>query len=368
MTKEKKTFDENSKLGFMRFIQVWNILTLLLTGLVLVLMDGSDIKVTVPVIANVLILLSQAAVIWLIAHRKLYTRQLVIGFEVFEYLVALATLWNDGELTIARALFGAIPGAIVILYFAFSPRAKAVLVQPWDDDTLAEEQEERHHQLWDPTSKEFWMRLVLYFFLFSIMGHWMEMGVQILVVNGLFPGTVASPDSLTWRDSLNPFFIYGIAVAVCGLVLYPTYLLLKKKMPRKWQALIISFLINMVFCALAELILGMLFNADYHAWDYRNQFMNFQGQVCLLYTVAFGVISSLITWFVYPMMELALSRMRHDIFRAFFVVATVLFLLICAAYNIDPQGILGEQDASSSEQVATSSSSADPNGASDVGT
>jgi len=135
--------------------------------------------------------------------------------------------------------------------------------------------------------------------------------------------------------AIGLFFIYGIAVAFCGLALYPVFLRFRERFPKRWQAYLASFLVNTLFCVVAELILGFLFNADYSAWDYRDQFMNFMGQICLLYTLAFGVMSSFITWIVYPMMERHISNLNRDVFRIVFVVSCVLFLLIIATYNVD---------------------------------
>ena len=344
MTREKRTFNENSKLGFMRFIQLYNVLLILLVAIGLIFVRGSSLTFTPIVVCNILILLAQAAVIWLIAKRKMYTRQIVIGLEVFELAVTAVEQMLAGEFELGVFLGGGLGEYIVILYFLFSRRAKAVLVQPWSDQTLSDEQDAKDRELWDPKSIEFWMRLLIYFFVFSILGHWMEMGVQILVINGIMPGTIAAPDSLTWRDSLNPFFIYGIAVAFCGLALYPVFLKFREKFSKRWQAYLASFLVNTLFCVAAELILGFLFNADYSAWDYRDQFMNFEGQICLLYTLAFGIMSSFITWIVYPMMERNFSRVNRDVFRIIFVVACVLFLLIYATYNVDLDTLFPGED------------------------
>ena len=353
MAKKEKHFDEDSKLRFMRFIQVYNIVSIFLMAMLLIFVRGSELALDWTVLTNTALVLSQAAVVWLIAKRKIYTREIIIGIEIFEMVIYLISSIRMGDFSIPGYLVGIAPMIIVAVYFATSKRAKAVLVQPWVDDTLNKIQEENERKLWDLKSKEFWMRLALYFFAFSIMGHWMEMGVQLLVRAGIMPGTLAAPDSLTWRDSLNPFPIYGIAVVVCGLVLYPFYLWLRRQLPRTWQAMALSFLVNMAFCVVAELILGFFFNADYHAWDYRNQFMNFQGQICLLYSVAFGIVSSAITWFVYPLMERAFGVMRRDVFVLVFVICCVLYLLIMTAYNIDLKDLGVYKDEGPSSVVSS---------------
>ena len=200
------SFDGNSKLGFMRFIQIYNAISVLLSLVALVFVSGRELHGAV---------------------------ESYIAFDMALNIVCMSEI-----------------------VWLISRRAKAVLVQPFDMRLRSKELASGSAATWNSRSADFWLRLLIYFFVFSVAGHWMEMGVQVLVVNGIFSGTVATPDSLTWRDSLNPFFIYGIAVAFCGLVLYPAYLKLKQKMPHVWQAYLASFLLNMAFCVVAELILA----------------------------------------------------------------------------------------------------------------
>ena len=340
MSEKKPRYTAESKLGFMRAVQVVNVLQILIGYVALVFISGRDLRGVAAYTSFNMALetVCMGELVWLISHRKRYTRQIAIAMYAITTVSTCILYGLMGILTVENIVFTAAVPALLSLYFATSRRAKAVLVQPFDvrfrDKSLA-----AGTPTWNPRTSDFWLRLLIYFFLFSVAGHWMEMGVQVLVVNGIMPGTVAGADSLTWRDGLNPFFIYGISVAFCGLVLYPVYVKLKQKMPRIWQAYLVSFMLNMAFCVAAELVLGFLFNTDYHAWDYRDQFMNFEGQICLLYSVCFGVASSAITWFVYPFMERQFSYVSHESFRFIFVGALVLFLFILFTYNFDPHDL-----------------------------
>lgn len=337
----RKKFTADSGLGFMRFIQVINVLYILLLIVSMLFVRGSTIPLDYAAFLAVFEILCMAVAVWLIANRKIYTRQIVIVLMIAVWALQQVSLIIAGAFTFVGAFASFLGPLPLILYFAFSRRAKAVLVRPFDIK-LNNESMQKNAQLWQPRKKEFWMRLLIYFFAFSVMGHWMEMGLQFFIVNGWFPGTVAPPDSLTWRDSLNPFFIYGIAVAFCGLALYPLYLKLRDKLPHIWQAMLISFLVNTLFCTVAELALGLAFNADLSAWDYSDQFLNFQGQICLLYTTAFGILSSAITWVLYPFMERRFARLSRDMMRVVFVASAVLFILIVATYNVDPNLVFGQ--------------------------
>lgn len=340
MAKKETKYNAESKLGFLRVVQVVNILDILIGYTALIFVSGRDLRGVDAYTSFHMALntVCMGELVWLISHRKCYTRQIAIAMYGITTLSQLVLYGLTGALSVGNVVGALVVPVLLSLYFATSRRAKAVLVQPFDvrfhDRALA-----AGKHTWNPRSVDFWLRLMLYFFMFSIAGHWMEMGVQVLVVRGIMPGTIAEADSLTWRDGLNPFFIYGISVAFCGLVLYPIYIKLKQRMPRIWQAYVVSFLLNMAFCVGAELVLGFLFNADYHAWDYRNQFMNFMGQICLLYSVCFGVVSSAITWYVYPFMERQFSYVSHETFRFIFAGALVLFLYILFTYNFDPQDL-----------------------------
>ena len=65
----------------------------------------------------------------------------------------------------------------------------------------------------------------------------------------------------------------------------------------------VDFLLQLVLCAVfatfIEYIFGILFNADYHIWDYRNMPMNIDGMVCL----PFSLLWMLIAAWVIPLMD-----------------------------------------------------------------
>ena len=87
--------------------------------------------------------------------------------------------------------------------------------------------------------------------------------------------------------------------------------------------------------AVVEYALGMTCNLDYSVWDYRNQPFNIAGQVCLVYSLLFGVAATLVTWLIYPLLEGMFSYVTQDVFNIIFVAAPVLFLLLVFTYNIN---------------------------------
>lgn len=59
------------------------------------------------------------------------------------------------------------------------------------------------------------------------------------------------------------------------------------KMPLWIQSILGGFLVVTPL----EYIFGILFNQDYTVWDYRTQFLNVNGQICLLFSLLWCIIS-----------------------------------------------------------------------------
>lgn len=80
---------------------------------------------------------------------------------------------------------------------------------------------------------------------------------------------------LLWRGrSHSSMFLAG---GVCFLLLGR---LEKAKLP-----LVVRGIAGAGVITAVELLTGWLFNRNYQVWDYRHQPLNFQGQVCLLFSL-----------------------------------------------------------------------------------
>ena len=123
--------------------------------------------------------------------------------------------------------------------------------------------------------------------------------------------------------------------------MYPFFLWLKKKFTGKKRLLayVISFFAGALLCTLIEFSMGLIVNADLQLWDYRDNFCNIMGQVCLQNTTAFGVVAAIITWWVYPLMERWIARVPRDIMNIVFVVVAIFGAIIWSLYIINPPGV-----------------------------
>ncbi len=189
--------------------------------------------------------------------------------------------------------------------------------------------------IWKPTTWEFWRNMIIYFCLFSIVGHWMEAGLCLFIKYGIVPG-IYDPNSGIWRDYLSPFPVYGAGMVACGLLLYPIKTKLEEKLGGIWKPLLASFIVNTLVCAVIELILGLTSNQPvngvYPLWDYSTMPFNFMGQICLQNTTAFGVVATLMTWAVWPALQRLSAKMPNDVRKTFFVAVVVFYAFVVCLY------------------------------------
>ena len=69
-----------------------------------------------------------------------------------------------------------------------------------------------------PDAFAFWRNLAVYFCVFSVVGHWLEIA-YCLFMDVCFG--IVDDDSLVWDDPMYPFLVYGVGVVVCAIALVP---------------------------------------------------------------------------------------------------------------------------------------------------
>lgn len=129
------SFDGNSKLGFMRFIQIYNAISVLLSLVALVFVSGRELHGAVEsyiAFDMALNIVCMSEIVWLISRRKQHTRAIAIVMYAAIMVSSFVMLAITGAVNPYSVVSNAIASGWPILYFATSRRAKAVLVQPFD--------------------------------------------------------------------------------------------------------------------------------------------------------------------------------------------------------------------------------------------
>ena len=329
-------FSAPNTMGFMRVVQI--IFAIHIAGVLvwLVLTSRDHMVYDVTTMMDWAMVILESVAFWMFINRYKVARPFVIGMAAFGLIVPAAYDVIMGQFNPFAIILNGAFYIFLIFYFIFSDRVKATLV---NDFAKHDGDYDKDDFVINRKGWPFIRNLIIYFIIFSILGHWMEMGMCQFIIMGLVQGEYDPTNTMLWRDWLFPFPMEGAAVVIIALVLYPFYQWLKKKVKPRAFVYIISFLAGALLCSIIEFSMGLLVNADLQLWDYRDNFCNIMGQVCLQNTLAFGVVASIITWWVYPLMERWIARVPHDYMNIAFVVIAAFGALIWSLYIINPPGV-----------------------------
>lgn len=325
------------KLGFMRVLQVFFALNIVISVLSLTVLAKGSYEISFNELLDLFNVIVDGVFFWFIWQRYRTTRALSIGLSLFNIFVGTGYNLATGAFDFAMQLSLCAGDIIVLLYFLTSRRAKAVLTVPFASEG-AEVPEVARRDFFKPRSWAFWRSAIIYFCLFSIVGHWMEAAFCLLIKYGIVPG-IYDPNSQIWSDWLYPFPVYGFGTVACMLVLYPIKCALQRRIRNGWAPVLVSFIINTLVCSAIELTLGLLqnqpVNGVYPLWDYSDMFCNFMGQICLQNSLAFGAVATLMTWIVYPSLERLMGRFSNNAANVAFIVVVVFFAIVFALYCVN---------------------------------
>ena len=132
------------------------------------------------------------------------------------------------------------------------------------------------------------MYYVNIFFIFSFIGFLFENVLNIFTNDNFNSGVLYGP----WT------FIYGIGVLLMVIV----YKFLQQYHLKKWKEVVLFYIIITVVMTLVEFSGGMLIETIFHRtyWNYTNMRFNYGKYICLEVSLAWGLLSTLITYLVLP--------------------------------------------------------------------
>ena len=277
-------------------------------------------------------LVFEAVTLWMIWYRLKVTRPFVLAFTAFNVMVGTAVHLAMHTMDVGLQLASIIPDVVIFLYFLRSRRVREVL----SEDLVLERMELQEEGGMAPRwSWPFVRNLIMYFCVFSFLGHWMEMSFCLAIKAGLVGGEYDPSNTMLWRDWFYPFPMHGMAVVLIGVLLYPLWRALVKR-TNPIVGSLLSFVVNGLTCGLIEFICGLMWNAELQNWDYTNMPFNFMGQVCLQNVIGFAFAASIIAWMVYPWLERTLAKLPAAAVNIASVVVLMVFLVAQTLYLVEP--------------------------------
>ncbi|MDR3298178.1 MAG: putative ABC transporter permease [Candidatus Nomurabacteria bacterium] len=163
----------------------------------------------------------------------------------------------------------------------------------------------------------FWRNLLLYFLAFSYIGHFIEMGWNLLCHWVL--GEPIATNILA--NALEPYTIYGTGAILCILVVRP----LVKKFDHNIFA---TFLISTIVCAALECLSSVILVWRYGYnpyWWYADRTFNLGGHICLSNIILFGILATAFLKVFYPAIEKLLKKGNQRIINLLLIVLVILF-------------------------------------------
>ena len=182
-----------------------------------------------------------------------------------------------------------------------------------------------------PDTFVFWRNLALYFCVFSVVGHWLE--IAYCTFMNIFG--IVDENSLVWDDPFYPFLVYGIGTLVCSLLLVPIKNALVKRRKTLWGAAAEFYVITVFVCMFMELAMGFMLNRPdaagvYPLWDNSQLPLNILGQAWLVNDIALGAVAMFYTWLVYPLCQRALGKIPYRVMNGLAIVVVGGFIMLCA--------------------------------------
>jgi len=326
-------FSAPNKMGFMRAVQIGFAFHIAFQLIFLVITSRDAFTYNVGSIMDWVVVILEGMAFWMFLNRYKIARPFVIGMSIVALVVpAIADMVNH-SFSLGMFIVNGMFYLFLIPYFLFSKRVKATLV---NDLSWRRGHREGEEFVIKRRGWPFVRNLGMYFVVFSVLGHWMEMAMCQLIIAGLVEGEYDPTNTMLWRDWLYPFPMEGMAVVLIALILYPLFTELKRRISNRVLPYVLSFLANALTCSIIEFGMGMAYNSNHELWDYSENFGNIMGQVCLQNAVAFGVACSVIAWFVYPTLERWISRMPQSIMNIVFAAVMVFGGIIFSLYIVEP--------------------------------
>ena len=157
---------------------------------------------------------------------SLVTLVLCVGLSAID-------LFGLGALSDAAVVVG-MPAVAIVTFLEYAGAIVVALILGFDKETYGlldvpvnlEPAYDGGHSWDEPMSKrvrtwEFWRDLIMYFIVFSFIGHWAEILFCRLILAGVFMGGYDPTNAMLWDQWLFPFSAEGTALAAVVVFLHP---------------------------------------------------------------------------------------------------------------------------------------------------
>ena len=159
--------------------------------------------------------------------------------------------------------------------------------------------------------------LLIYFLIYSFLGWCIE---------SIFK-------SFCEKKLVNSGFLYGVMCPIYGFGAIIMYLFLDDISNKPILIFIVGFTVLTVWEYIVGIILEKIFHTKY--WDYSHNKFNFQGRICLLNSIFWGLLAVLFIDIVHPFVVQLITKVDSNIILYITIVSYVVLIvdLVCSLIN-----------------------------------
>ena len=168
------------------------------------------------------------------------------------------------------------------------------------------------------TTKEKIIDYIAYFFIYSFLG-WIIETIYAFIIHGGF---------------IKRGFLFGPICPIYGFGAVILLLATKKMYGKPFQKFLIATVLFTVFEYLVSLIFEEIFGLRW--WDYSNDFLNIQGRVSLLYSIAWGLIGLLLLEKLHPLVQNFIQKMNAKVSKnaqGFLVAIFIITIIVDTVFS-----------------------------------
>lgn len=178
------------------------------------------------------------------------------------------------------------------------------------------------HNIKNKESIIFWQKLFIYFWIFSLIGHYFELLWKNLI------------HLQNWHSIMSTFLPlsppYGIGVVAIILLIEP---LIKKYKLNCSIIFILCTIISSLVEYLCSVFLVLLVGYN-KFWNYSYESFNINGHIFLQNEIIFGILSTLFLYFIYPFTNLFFQKLSKHQLNTVFWFLFLSFILNLTTLNL----------------------------------
>jgi len=160
----------------------------------------------------------------------------------------------------------------------------------------------------------YWRELAIYFWVFSILGSYLEVLALLLSLSG------------TWRPVMVSYLPvaapYGLGIAAIIAIILP---IVKRYKPHVITTFVLCTLVSSAVEYASASFVVFFNNGHNQYWDYSGQPFNLNGFIALKSSVIFGILLVLFIYFLYPICEKYIRRIDAKWLNLVFWVMLVAY-------------------------------------------